>query len=361
MKLQLKTRQICLFIIAFFPITKIFVLPSILAENANEDMWLSAIFSLLLDFVCLISIIFACKKAKTDFFSLLKSNLGKVGEIIVLSVYFFYFMLKAVLPLAEQRDYVELTLYTLVPTVLYFLPFFIAAFFLCTKKIRVLGRAADVMWFSTILGFIILISMSISNADFEAILPIGASGTKAILSGTYNSLNWFGDAAYILFFIGEFKTENHSGRKLVISYLISAIMIISFMIIFYSIFTSIAYRQRFALTEISKYTTVINNMGRFDYFGIMFILLSSVFALSLPMYFSCRILNRIFNFSKVYIAPIIVIGIQVLIMLLFNEKLVGIINFIKRYGGFYFLIVGNILPIFSVLLKNKKEQENANT
>lgn len=358
---QLKTRQVCLFIIAFLPITKMFVLPSVLAENAAEDMWLSASVSILIDLITLVAVIYACKKANSDFFTLLRLNFGRVGEIIILSAYVLYFSLKAVLPLAEQRDYVELTLYTLMPTVFYFLPFFIAAFYLCTKKIRVLGRAADVMWVLTVLGYVILIAMSITNADFGAILPVGASGIKRILSGAYNSLNWFGDAAYILFFIGNFKTEKGSGIKIIISFLISALMIILFMIVFYCIFTSIAHRQRFALTEISKYTTVINNMGRFDYLGIMLILLSNVFALSLPLYFSCQALNRIFNFRKEYFSPLIVIITQIAVMILFNEKLNGIVNFIKNYAGIYFLIVGNVLPIFSVILKNKKEQKYANS
>jgi len=201
--------------------------------------------------------------------------------------------------------------------------------------------------------------MSISNADFTAILPVGANGGKSILRGSYYSLNWFGDAAYILFFLGHFKLEKRSVLKILLSFFLSAILILAFMIVFYSIFTSIAHRQRFALTEISKYTTVINNMGRFDYLGIMLILLTNIFSLSLPLYFSCVILNRIFDFKKVFIAPIIVIGAQVFIMVAFNEKLNSLINFINGYGGVYFFILGNVLPIFSAMLKNFKEKTYA--
>ena len=355
MNYALKTRQVCLFIIAFLPLSKLFVLPSVLAKIANEDLWLCTVLSLFLDFITLSAVLYACKKADTDFFGLLRANFGKVGEVIVLVLFLIYFTFKAINPLTEQNEYVKLTLYTLMPTLLYFLPFFIVCFYLCTKKLRILGRAADIMWLATIIGVIILFAMSISNADFSAILPIGARGFNAIIKGSYKSLNWFGDSAYLLFFIGRFKYKKRDYIKIICSYLIHAVIVTSFVIIFYSIFTSIAYRQRFALTEISKYTVVINNMGRFDYVGIMLILLSNMFSLSLPLYFSCKILNRLFNFKRVFIAPIIVVSIQVIIMVFLNENITGFISIIQDYGGIYFLIVGNILPVFSALLKPKEK------
>ena len=90
MNFQLKTRQVCLFIIAFIPVTKLFILPSVLASHANEDMWISATINLSLDFITLLFILNACKKAKTDFFTLLENNLGKPLSKIVIAFYFIY-------------------------------------------------------------------------------------------------------------------------------------------------------------------------------------------------------------------------------------------------------------------------------
>ena len=56
MQYQLKARQVCLIIIAFFPILKIFTLPSLLAGFSNEVMWISAIILLLIDFVSILFI-----------------------------------------------------------------------------------------------------------------------------------------------------------------------------------------------------------------------------------------------------------------------------------------------------------------
>ncbi len=341
----LKTRQVCFFILAFLPITKIFSMPSIIAKVANEDMWISVLFSLILDFITLVPIVLACKKANKGFFEILQDCFGKFGCKVILFLYLIFFTIKVILPLNEQKDYVDFTLYTLRPSIAYFLPFFIVAFYLCFKRLKVLGRISDIMWMISINGLVTLFVLSITNADFSAILPVGARGGLNILNGTYQSLNWFGDCVYLLFFIGEFKYEKRSSIKIFLSFLVSSFMILIFMIIFYCIFTSIAFRQRFALTEISKYTTVINNLGRFDYIGIIMILFSNMFALCLPMFFSAKILNYMFNFKKKWIAPLVSVGTQLIIMLVFNEYYASIQTLLLSYGGILFILLGNVLPI----------------
>ena len=88
MNYQLKTRQVCLLIIAFTPIVKLFSMPSLLAKTANEDMWISCLISVLLDFLAILSVIFACRNANASFFELLENHLGKAFSNIVLVLFF---------------------------------------------------------------------------------------------------------------------------------------------------------------------------------------------------------------------------------------------------------------------------------
>ena len=163
-----------------------------------------------------------------------------------------------------------------------------------------------------------------------------------------------------MFFIGNFKFNKKDTRKIFLSYLLSAVIILLFLIIFYAVFTSIAFRQRFGLTEISKYTTVINNIGRFDYLGIMMILLSTMFSLTLPLFFASKIIDRIFNLKKRWIAPLITVGIQFIITVFFYQFTYSIESFIMNYCGGMFLIMGNVLPIvISLSLNKRKEKETS--
>lgn len=353
MEQQLKTRQICFFLLAFIPLSKVFALPSLLAKTAGEDLWLCTLILVIFDLLTLAVIVYACKKSQCDFFTLLENNFGKIGSKIILILYFIYFMLKAVIPLNEQKDYVELTLYTLKPTILYFLPFFILPFYLCMKKIRVLGRISDVLWLVTVNGVLTLFILALDNADFSAILPIGASGFNSIIKGAYLASSRFGDCVYVMFFIGQFAYRKKDCIKILLSYLGGAIMIISFMIIFYCVFTSIAFRQRFALTEISKYSTVINNLGRFDYISIIMILFSNLFSLALPFYFSAIIFNRVFNVKSPWIAPSVIVTIQFIVCVLLPQFTVSIENFILNFCGFLFIILSNVFPLLFCLLCKK--------
>ncbi len=360
MQYELKSRQVCLFMIAFLPITKLFIMPSILAGKANEDLWISALINLTLDFLTVLAVTYSCKKTDKNIYDLLETSFGKIGTKIILGIFCIYFFLKAILPISEQGDYVKMTLYTLKPTIVYFLPFFIFAFYICTKNLRVLGRSADILWLFTTLGFTVLFALSIANIDFGAILPIGANGTKRILEGSYTSLVWFGDGAYLLFLLGEFKFIKNDNKKILLSFLASALIVLIFMFVFYGTFTSIAHRQRFAFTEISKYTTVINNLGRFDYIGIILILFSNVFALSIPLFFASKILNYIFNIKIKWLSPLIVVVLQLLIMIFFNEYYASIENILMTKLNVLFLLVGNLLPALSIfLIKNKKEKKYA--
>ncbi len=359
MQYELKTRQICFFFIAFLPVTKMFMLPSIISASANEDMWICSLINLILDFITVLSLSLICKNLKTDFKGLLENCFGKTGKIIVLSLYFIYFLLKAFLPFNEQKDYVELTLYLNMPKILYFLPIFVSTFYIATKRLRVFGRLADVFLPITIIGYVLIIALAIPNTDLTAILPIGANGIEKIFNGTLNSFTWFGDCVYLLFFIGNFSYKKRDCLKIILSFIVSAIMVILFMIIFYGIFTSIGFRQRFALTETSKYTTVIANTGRFDYIGITCILLSNIVAMSLPVYFASDILNEIFYIKNKWLSPLIVTAILVLTITVLEEYFYSFENFITNYAGFYFLIFANIVPLFTVLLKKGGKRNEA--
>ena len=317
-KFQLKSRQICLFFIAFMPITKLFTMPSILTRLANNDLWISATINVIIDILTLSVLLFVSKKTNKTYYEMLVSVFGKGVSKAICLLYAIFFMFKSVVPIIEQKDYIDATLYISMPSTIYFLAFFIVAFYLCTKKLRILGRLADILFAFTLFGYIMLITLSINNVDASAVLPIGVNGASKIFSGSYNTFAWFGDAVYMMFFIGNFKHEKHDGLKIIGSYLINAIMIILFLMVFYCIFTSIAFRQRFALTEIAKYTTVISNTGRFDYFAIVSLLFSCIISASLPLFFASKIIEQVFEIKSKYIAPFIVVALSLIFIWIFN-------------------------------------------
>ncbi|MBQ0099423.1 MAG: GerAB/ArcD/ProY family transporter, partial [Firmicutes bacterium] len=238
-----------------------------------------------------------------------------------------------------------------------FIPFFFASYYICVQKTRALGRFADIFWCLTLIGYIMLVSLSIKNADFSAFLPINYHNTKNIINGSYHATAWFGDGIYLLFLIGEFEWEKKSFLKIMLSYLASFMLIMIFSFLFYCIFSSIAFRQRFAMTEISKYSSVINSTGRFDYIGIGILLLVNIFAISFPLFFASKIMQELFNINQNWICALTVNVFAFLFSYTLESKFYYIEQFIINYGGILFIVLGNVFPIIFTLMNLGEKNE----
>lgn len=356
MKYSLKTRQICLFFLAFLPMTKLFIMPSIVAEVAKQDMWISSLINFAADFITVCVLLLACRKEKTNFYGILERTFGKTGSKIVLSFYFVYFILKAVLPITEQKDYVELTLYINRPSQLIFLPFFLIAFYMCLKKLRVIGRCADAFFLVSLTGLIFLLALSLGSFDVTALLPIGKSGLGNVFKGAYRASPWYGDCVYYMFFIGEYLHGKKDGIKILLSYFFAALLVFLFLADFYATFSAIAFRQRFALNEMSRYSTVINNIGRFDYLNTFFILITGVISLSLPIYFASSVLHKITGIKYRWACPAIVCALLISVLLFLGQYFAGIERFMTVYASAYFIFFGNLFPIIIALFRKKENK-----
>ncbi len=354
---EFNLRQMCLFFIAFMPVTKIFLLPSIYAGLTGADMWISAFINLAADMVSLLSVLLFWKRFDgMEFYDALSESLGKSVAKTVYFLYFIYFMLKAYIPLVEQKGFIEITLYENTAGFLVFTPLALFAIYLSVKKACVLGRAADILAFVTLNGVILLSSLSIANADFGSVLPVGINGAFNICKASYYALAWFGDAVYFLFLTGEVKFEKGYLWKTLTSYLISGVLVVFFMLLFYSTFSSIAQRQSYALTEISKYSTVIYNIGRFDYIGIFSILLSGIFSLSLPLYFANVCFRRVFEVKRKLLLSAVLSSVVFCAVWVTQSNISLVQNVIQTYLGVFTLILSNVLPISLFFLRRKNEE-----
>ncbi len=350
---EIKARQIGLFFIAFLPVTKIFIMPKDASNIANEDMWISILISLFLDAIGLLSAMLLYKKQGQSFYSIIENGVNKFFSKAILFLYFVFFLLKAFTPIYEQKNFMQNTLYETAPTAFAFAPFFILSIYLCTRKLRAIGRLSDLFWIFTVVGIILLTALSIESADFLAFLPIGANKAK-IFKATYYITPWFCDAPYFLFMIGKFRQNKNSTKIIFLSFLASAFLTLIFAFTFYSVFTFIAGRELFALAEISKYSTVINSIGRIDYIGIFLLLLSGTISACLPIYFSIQILTKIFNLKNNFVPAIIVNLLFFIIFLFFEPFHVLIITFIYKIASPYLLVLANFLPFAFLFFKKKK-------
>ena len=353
---ELKSRQISFLFLAFLPLVKFFTLPKSTTQIAGEDMWLSVLICIFFDLATIISLLGANKKFGTDLYTVLEFNLGKIITKIIYLIYFIYFLSKAFTPIYEQYNFLQISLYEPAPTSLKYFPFLILAIYLCTLKPRAIGRLSDILWIITILSVTMLLSLAINDIDFGAILPIGANSVKIFKASRY-ILNWFTDASYLLFLLGTFTIEPHGKTKIILGFIGYAVITVLFCIVFYSVFKSIAGRELFAVAEISKYSNVLNSIGRFDYMAIFALLIPHTVAIILPLYFATKILCDVFPIKyKAIYSTITCLLIYAPIVWL-NPYVTVIAEFIHTKLTIFTFILGNLFPALLILFKSPKEKK----
>ncbi len=356
---KITVRQICFFFIAFLPVIKIFTLPSILASISQNDLWISLLINALLDFFTLTFILkLILDNPNKSFFDILSLRIGKNFAIAFYFLYGIYFTLKAFIPIVEQKVYIERTIYENTYSFLTFMPFFVVSIFACTQKKLMIARISDICVFITATSLITIFILALSNLNLTDVLPIGISKI-APLKASYYSLPWFGDSIYLLFFAEKIHFKKKDLKSVLFSYSIAILAVVLFTIFFYCVFSSIATRQIYALTEISKYSQIISMVGRLDFIAIFGILFCSIPTMIFPIYFACVCFNKVFNLKYKYLFPVIINAIIFFTVFILSRYYVGIQSFIQKYLGGVYILFGNILPFVALIPIRRKNEKIA--
>lgn len=360
----LKPRQIAFWFIAFLPVTKLATMQKTAAAFANEDLWISVLLNILLDLVSIAVLIKTNDLYGKSFYTILEDFGGTVFAKTVLGFYFLFFIAKAFPSLIETSVFVQNTLYETSPTAFSFVPFFITATYICSMKLRAIGRVSDVVWLLTLIGVTVIIILSFESADFYSVLPIGANGINILIAAKKIS-PWFSDSAYFLFLIGKYNDEKRSSTKILSGFAVASFITLFFSVTFYAVFEGLSGSELFPLAEISKFSSVINAIGRFDYFGIFLITFSTVIATSIPIFFAARLLKKITEIKKTWISVLPCVIIEFIAVIILKDYYEPVIEFIHEKLWIWFILLGNGIPLTLPLLakipllkKEKNEQRH---
>ncbi len=362
MNKDLKPRQIAFLFIAFLPVTKLLSMLKTAATYSNEDMWISILINMLLDLLTICVLLYVSKKSDLTFFEILEQNTNTCIGKTVLFLYFLFFIIKAYPLIIENGIFVKSSLYESSPNAFSLFPFFILAVYFSSCKLRAIGRISDIFFSVTVVGLLIIIALSIESADYFSILPIGANGKNILLSST-KIAPWFNDSAYFLFLLGYFSKEKRQNAKIISGFIVYMVLTLIFAITFYAVFESISNTELFPLSNIAKFSDVISSVGRFDYAGIFLIMLPLSVSTALPLFFATRILKKIFNIEKTYVAAIITV-LTVFIPITFMQSFSNVItDFIHDKLWIWLTLIANGIPLALPLLLRKRrinyEKSNA--
>ncbi len=279
---KISTRQLLFFLACITPVGKIVILPALLSETAKNDLLFPFIASYLLQAAAVFCALLAAKKG-LNFYELLAHTFGQIAAKILVTLYALFLLFAGLLPILEQKLFVQSVFYDTLPSLVAFAPYFLFAVYLMAKPLSSHGRVWDILAPLSVIGIAGIFVLSFGSADFAALLPVGAAGGKGFLEGTMSATAWFFDAALLLPLLGKFEYKKGLAWKGTLCYLAGGAAAAFFVAMFYAIFQEIAPNQLFAFTATSKYFSGITMLGRIDYLFIFALALVMAFYVTLPL------------------------------------------------------------------------------
>ncbi len=354
---KISARQLSFIVAVIFSVVKFYVLPAHVSAFSNEAGWQSLLVNYLIDFLLLLLCLYVIKnKTQKNVYETSVELFGKPFTKLIYIIYAIYFLLKAFIPILEQKNTISLTFYESQPTLLIFMPFFIVAFYILLKGVNAFARSVEIISLLWLAGLLITLSLSIPAGEYASLLPI-TQPIKKVLNGTLNAFIWFGDPLAILFLSEFIQVEKGLFKKTIIGYIVGATATLILVAVFYSIFQGIAQRQYYAPIKMSKYSITLSNIGRLDYFGALMFSAVSIYAMTLPMLVATVCINKVFSFKNNYVIPLLVTILQLLLIYFFQNEIFSNIKFVQTYLLPFMLVACYVLPLilfFGVLIKRVK-------
>ena len=351
---KLNVRQICFWLAAVLPVSRLIVYPATLSFRAGNDLLWPALWNLIAEGTVLLLLLLLARRTRRTFFGLLRERAGEAAARMTALLLALFFALAAVLPLLEQRGFVLQILYENVPSFLSFAPLFALLLFAGAQSLRALGRTMDIALPIFALCFTILLLLALPDADFSALLPVFGRGMGEQARTALFSLPWYTGAPCMLCFVGNFEYKEGCAKKVLLAYAIGAAATLSFLAVFYAVFADISFLQHNALAQISKYATALTPLGRIDLLFVIGLTLVLVISACVPVRLCVHCLGEAFGGPRALhaaIVSILLLGVTVLLNHAFREAQ----TFLSERMWPVFALFGYGLPLLAALFLREKK------
>ena len=341
---RISGRQLFFFLACIAPVGKLVLMPSQLVFFTKNDLLWPTVLNFLVQAAVIFCVLLLAKRNQS-FYEMLANTFGRVAAKVIMCIFSLFLLYAALLPVLEQRLFVQSVFYDTLPTFVPFAPFFLFSAYMCAKPLGACGRTWDILGLVSAIGFAGILILSVGSADYGNLLPVGASGGGGFVRGTAYTLSWFFDSAILMLFLGKIDYKKGMAWKGVLCYLAGAAVLVFFLATFYGIFAETALNQPFAFTKTSKYFVGITVLGRIDYIFIFALALVMAFYTTLPVQASIDCCVQAFGKQK-YLPFCLAIAL--------NAVLFGVSVFLENQIETVVSVISNILfwifPIFCVAI-----------
>lgn len=353
-------------IIAAFCIltSKIMTMPTIIYSFAGKDAIFSIVLNMLVDLTIVILITGLIQKyPNTTFLDLLTKKFTRFGAVVLSTLLVVFILFKGVFLLQETLSFFTLALYEKMNLWLLLIPAIMTILYISYKGLNALGRSIDIYWIFVFATIIIILIISITQADFSANLPYFENGFLPVLKGSAHSSLYVGNGLVLLFFMGKVEHKPRTFKFTVIFSIVVTLFIILDDLIFYCLFTDFVPYCTFALSNLSQYSPFVTDLGHIGWLSIVESTINLIFISSICCYCVRQYLQFTFKISKKIVSTLVCGAMYLGIMYIFDFTLYNMLDFVKNWGFYYNLgLIPLMLTLCIVLLsisqKSKKTIKN---
>ncbi len=336
---------------------KVQKLPSLIYDELGKDGYLILFAYFVVDFVGIMLAFYIRSKIKGK--NLLENSQNKFVNIIkkclVLFVV-FYFILQALLLYESIQNLFEHILFDNLSWVIFSLLLIVTIYMLVFTGIKNIARNFELYFFIIMVSYVLIAIIGATKADFTVVLPLDTICAKQILSKFVDFNLWFGDFFLVLFMSNHTKKAKLKWTLLV--YTISIAFLTLLYIELNGIYGVYTGMKPTLISTITEQSMLGVNIGRVDWFLILFTEVGTILSCGVCLYFAKQCLSYVFpKLKKCYAVAILLASIyalNVFYLLDIHMRIevftgyLGVASAITKWGSF-------ILMLIACLFQNKKQ------
>ena len=339
---------------------KVQKLPSLIASDLGKDTYLLVLLYLVVNLILIAFAFFILKKTDGEpFFQNSKSKALNVFSKVLSLAIMLYFLSQGLLLFESIQNLFSHVLFYELPWTLFSLMLIFAVFFLAYTGIKNISLNFELYAAIIIISYIVLAIFGGTKADFEAILPFQTINFKTVASGLLDFNLWFGDFFLVLVMGKHAKHIKLKWTSLV--YAVSMLFVCLLYIEFFGIYKDYTPMKPSLISVLSEQSMLGVNIGRVDWFFILFTEIGTILSSGACIYFAKKCLENVFPKAK---STWLLLGLMLLIYLVDIFYLVDInkqkelfVDYAKYFALAVKFLTLLILFFFAVGRKRKSDEK----
>ncbi len=280
---------------------KVQKLPSLIAQNLEKNTYLVILLYLAVNLVLICLAFLILKRTKNLSLSREPKNLFlKIIKAVLFLGITIYFLSQTLLLYEAIQNLFSHVLFYELPWTMFSLMLAFAVFYLALTGIKNISLNFELYFGIILVAYIIISIFGGTKTDFASILPLKDIDSKVIIDNILDYNIWFGDF-FLVLFLG--KCTDHAKLKwTALVYTLSMLFVALLYIEFFGIYEGYTPMKPSLVSVLSEQSMLGVNIGRIDWFFILFTEIGTILSAGACLYFAKQSLSFAFpKFKSRYI------------------------------------------------------------